>query len=264
MRMAGQQHPRFRALLPAAADQAAEAAGLEEDTQDARDTSSSRGGSPLGAGGPRGPPTRGHGRTLAACLRCRRSKAKCTGARPSCRRCSDNNHACEYDADPDITPSSMLRRRNVDLARENDDLRALIAFLSDRPLPEAEAVFRRLRQQQQQQEGAGQQQQQQQQPPPAHGSRADPLEILTSIRGAELLLGQGRPAARRDGDGDDDDASPEHHDEQPETAAEEGRQGGMAASHAADIAVRALSMVTRDAPQAESGSTEEGTKNTKE
>ncbi|KLU93096.1 hypothetical protein MAPG_12009, partial [Magnaporthiopsis poae ATCC 64411] len=152
--MPGQQHPRFRALLPAAAaatDQAAETARSQEETQDVHDISSSRGGSPLGVGGPRAPLIRGQNRTLAACLRCRRSKAKCTGARPSCRRCTDNNHICEYDADPDITPSSMLRRRNADLARENEDLRALIAFLSDRPLPEAESVFRRLREQQQQQ-----------------------------------------------------------------------------------------------------------------
>ncbi|KAL8391940.1 hypothetical protein RB595_002229 [Gaeumannomyces hyphopodioides] len=249
--MAGQQHPRFRALLPAAgADQAAEAAGPEEETQDIHDTSSSRGESPLGAGGPRAPPARGHSRTLAACLRCRRSKAKCTGARPSCRRCTDNNYTCEYDADPDITPSSMLRRRNIDLARENEDLRALIAFLSDRPQAEAEAVFRRLREQQ----GDSRQQ-----GPPAHG-RADPLEILTSIRGAELLLGRGGPAVRRDGDGDGDDAPPK----QSMAAVEEAREGGVAVSHAADIAGRALSIITREEPQADRSNTEEETKDTKE
>ncbi|KAL8410435.1 hypothetical protein RB596_000208 [Gaeumannomyces avenae] len=227
MRMADQQHLQFRALLPAApVKQVAEAAWLEKETQDARDTFSSKDGSPLSAGGPRGPSAKRHSRALAACFRCRRSKAKCTGARPSCRRCTGNNYACEYDADPDTTRVSMLRRRNQDLTRENEDLRALIAFLSNRPLTEAEAVFQRLREQQQKQS------------PPAQG-RADPLDILTSIRGAELLLSQGRPAT---------------------TAAEEGRQGCMFASYAARIAADALFMINREPPQAGGNDTTEGRK----
>ncbi|KAH8841419.1 hypothetical protein MCOR27_000890 [Pyricularia oryzae] len=90
-------------------------------------------------------PVRTQNRTLSACLRCRRSKAKCTGTRPRCRRCSDNDVSCEYDADPDITPSLTVKRRNIELLKENQELRQVIGFMATRPWQETEEVFQRLR-----------------------------------------------------------------------------------------------------------------------
>ncbi|TLS24837.1 hypothetical protein PpBr36_09094 [Pyricularia pennisetigena] len=133
---------RFRALRPldeSTALQANEADAVREGS------ASSVSLSPILASSSSSAPVRTQNRTLSACLRCRRSKAKCTGTRPRCRRCSDNDVSCEYDADPDITPSLTVKRRNIELLKENQELRQVIAFMAMRPWQETEEVFQRLR-----------------------------------------------------------------------------------------------------------------------
>ncbi|KAI6351240.1 hypothetical protein MCOR25_010063 [Pyricularia grisea] len=132
---------RFRALRPldeSTALQANEADAVREGS------ASSVSLSPILASSSSAP-VRTQNRTLSACLRCRRSKAKCTGTRPRCRRCSDNDVSCEYDADPDITPSLTVKRRNIELLKENQELRQVIGFMATRPWQETEEVFQRLR-----------------------------------------------------------------------------------------------------------------------
>lgn len=71
-----------------------------------------------------------------------------------------------YDVEANTTRSNALKRRNEELAQENSQLRRLYDFLLNRPLAEAEEIFRRIR------------------------STRDPLEVLRYVDSAELLVSQ--------------------------------------------------------------------------
>lgn len=71
-----------------------------------------------------------------------------------------------YDVEANTTRSNALKRRNEELAQENAQLRTLYDFLLNRPLAEAEEIFRRIR------------------------STRDPLEVLRHVNTAELLVSQ--------------------------------------------------------------------------
>ncbi|OLN96911.1 Nitrogen assimilation transcription factor nit-4-like protein 7 [Colletotrichum chlorophyti] len=90
----------------------------------------------------------------------------CTGTRPTCSRCALQSLQCEWDTAPDTTRAESLRRRNEFLEHENEDLRELIRFLSQRPEDEAMEIFRRLRQ------------------------TGDAFRVLELVRVGDLLLGK--------------------------------------------------------------------------
>ena len=71
-----------------------------------------------------------------------------------------------YDVEANTTRSNALKRKNEELTQENAQLRRLYDFLLNRPLAEAEEIFRRIR------------------------STRDPLEVLRHVTSAELLVSQ--------------------------------------------------------------------------
>ncbi|KAH6677869.1 hypothetical protein F5X68DRAFT_264025 [Plectosphaerella plurivora] len=87
----------------------------------------------------------GRVQVAAACLGCRRRKVKCNGGRPTCQRCAEQGLACEYDADLDSTRMLTLKRRQVELKTEIDDLRDLFSLLQTRPEQDALEILRRIR-----------------------------------------------------------------------------------------------------------------------
>ncbi|KAA1477746.1 hypothetical protein DENSPDRAFT_844943 [Dentipellis sp. KUC8613] len=58
-------------------------------------------------------------RAAEACQRCRERKAKCTGTRPSCARCTARGYACHYTSDTRSTRPAKPRRRQK-RERENE------------------------------------------------------------------------------------------------------------------------------------------------
>ncbi|KAF4815096.1 Nitrogen assimilation transcription factor nit-4 [Colletotrichum siamense] len=100
----------------------------------------------------------------AACLQCRKRKVKCSGARPSCHRCLQNDVDCKWDTEPDTSRLVSIRKRKEELERENEDLHEFLRFLISRPEEEAFEIFKRLR------------------------ASGDALEVLNFVRTADLLL----------------------------------------------------------------------------
>ncbi|KEQ73843.1 hypothetical protein M436DRAFT_81267 [Aureobasidium namibiae CBS 147.97] len=105
-----------------------------------------------------------------ACACCRRLRIKCDGIRPTCQPCARRYEDCVYDVEANTTRSNALKRKNEELAQENAELRRLYDFLLNRPLAEAEEIFRRIR------------------------STRDPLEVLRHVNTAELLVSQTNPS----------------------------------------------------------------------
>ncbi|KAI4761693.1 hypothetical protein E4T52_02640 [Aureobasidium sp. EXF-3400] len=101
-----------------------------------------------------------------ACACCRRLRIKCDGVRPTCQPCARRYEDCVYDVEANTTRSNALKRKNEELAQENAQLRRLYDFLLNRPLAEAEEVFRRIR------------------------STKDPLEVLRHVNTADMLVSQ--------------------------------------------------------------------------
>ncbi|KAG9942607.1 hypothetical protein KCU85_g9175, partial [Aureobasidium melanogenum] len=101
-----------------------------------------------------------------ACACCRRLRIKCDGVRPTCQPCARRYEDCVYDVEANTTRSNALKRKNEELAKENTQLRTLYDFLQNRPLVEAEEIFRRIR------------------------STQDPLEVLRHVTTADLLMAQ--------------------------------------------------------------------------
>ncbi|KAK1974736.1 hypothetical protein LZ30DRAFT_607281 [Colletotrichum cereale] len=81
----------------------------------------------------------------SACLQCRKRKVKCSGNRPSCRRCSTQEIECVWDTEPDTSRVASIRKRKEELERENEDLHEILRFLYLRPEQEAIEIFKRLR-----------------------------------------------------------------------------------------------------------------------
>ncbi|KAH0401812.1 hypothetical protein KCU89_g3781, partial [Aureobasidium melanogenum] len=101
-----------------------------------------------------------------ACACCRRLRIKCDGVRPTCQPCARRYEDCVYDVEANTTRSNALKRKNEELAKENTQLRTLYDFLQNRPLIEAEEIFRRVR------------------------STQDPLDVLRHVTTADLLMAQ--------------------------------------------------------------------------
>ncbi|CAD0113373.1 unnamed protein product, partial [Aureobasidium uvarum] len=101
-----------------------------------------------------------------ACACCRRLRIKCDGVRPTCQSCARRYEDCVYDVEANTTRSNALKRRNEELAQENTQLRRLYDFLLNRPLLEAEEIFRRIR------------------------STQDPLQVLRHVTTADMLMAQ--------------------------------------------------------------------------
>ncbi|KXJ85262.1 hypothetical protein Micbo1qcDRAFT_180969 [Microdochium bolleyi] len=81
----------------------------------------------------------------SACQACHRQKTKCSGQRPTCRRCFRRGTQCHYSTPPGETTSQALKRRfnNLrDQAAANADVLDLLTRL---PEAEAQAVFKRIR-----------------------------------------------------------------------------------------------------------------------
>ncbi|KAF4890618.1 Nitrogen assimilation transcription factor nit-4 [Colletotrichum fructicola] len=88
----------------------------------------------------------------------------CSGARPSCHRCLQNDVDCKWDTEPDTSRLVSIRKRKEELERENEDLHEFLRFLISRPEEEAFEIFKRLR------------------------ASGDALEVLNFVRTADLLL----------------------------------------------------------------------------
>ncbi|KAI4850764.1 hypothetical protein E4T44_02555 [Aureobasidium sp. EXF-8845] len=101
-----------------------------------------------------------------ACACCRRLRIKCDGIRPTCQPCARRYEDCVYDVEANTTRSNALKRKNEELAQENAQLRRLYDSLLNRPLAEAEEIFRRIR------------------------STWDPLEVLRHVTTADMLVSQ--------------------------------------------------------------------------
>ncbi|KAL7936549.1 hypothetical protein V8C35DRAFT_295798 [Trichoderma chlorosporum] len=81
----------------------------------------------------------------AACNACRKQKTKCSGDRPSCRRCLQRNSECRYTTKPGETTSQALRRGYKDLRYKStvhEELYDLLKSLDDE---EANHVWQRIR-----------------------------------------------------------------------------------------------------------------------
>ncbi|KAF8521767.1 hypothetical protein BU17DRAFT_64753 [Hysterangium stoloniferum] len=65
-------------------------------------------------------------RTSQACDKCRERKAKCSGSRPSCTRCTDKGLSCFYSASPVIPDAPLPARaltRRLSVANSKEHLR---------------------------------------------------------------------------------------------------------------------------------------------
>ncbi|KAL6907142.1 hypothetical protein GGI43DRAFT_420896 [Trichoderma evansii] len=81
----------------------------------------------------------------AACTACRKHKAKCSGERPSCRRCIQKGIECHWTTKPGETSAQALKRGYYDIRNRkspHQELFELVRNLSDQ---EAEHVFQRIR-----------------------------------------------------------------------------------------------------------------------
>ncbi|KAH7147859.1 hypothetical protein DER46DRAFT_514185 [Fusarium sp. MPI-SDFR-AT-0072] len=105
---------------------------------------------------------------LAACEPCRKHKVKCSGERPTCRRCLQRKLACDYVTRPGETRSQALNRCSHQ-ACEGSSQRSsvyeeLIGLLKNLPDQDAQAILQRLR------------------------SGTDAASVLTQARAGDLLL----------------------------------------------------------------------------
>ncbi|KAI9148245.1 Dehydrogenase orsE [Paramyrothecium foliicola] len=83
---------------------------------------------------------------VTACETCRRSKVKCSGDRPVCRRCRQRKVACHYSLLPgDPTTSKALRQDLKDLRSRATANEEIITLLRNLPDQDAQAVLQRLR-----------------------------------------------------------------------------------------------------------------------
>ncbi|KAJ1337548.1 DNA binding [Microdochium nivale] len=83
----------------------------------------------------------------AACHACRRRKSRCSGGRPRCTSCQARNVDCVYDtASKGETRVQALKRKFVELNEQQSSHRRVYELLATLPLPEARALFERLRQ----------------------------------------------------------------------------------------------------------------------
>ncbi|RFU81944.1 c6 transcription factor [Trichoderma arundinaceum] len=100
----------------------------------------------------------------AACNACRKQKTKCSGERPTCRRCAQRRADCQYTTEPGETVSQAIKRGYKDLRYRTSVHGEFFDLLKNLPEQEAQHVFQRIR--------AG----------------ADVTTILNHVRAGNLLL----------------------------------------------------------------------------
>jgi hypothetical protein len=80
-----------------------------------------------------------------ACHSCRKSKAKCSGQRPVCRRCAQHRIACEYATQPGESRSKALKRSYDELEDRAAAQAKLLELLASLPEGQAQQVLQRIR-----------------------------------------------------------------------------------------------------------------------
>lgn len=81
-----------------------------------------------------------------ACDSCRKTKARCDGAQPTCSRCHARSIICVYQADESrLVRIERLKGERDAMAQENTQLWQLFRMLRDLPRSEADEVLTRLR-----------------------------------------------------------------------------------------------------------------------
>ncbi|XWW92809.1 hypothetical protein V2A60_000736 [Cordyceps javanica] len=83
--------------------------------------------------------------TAAACDGCRKHKTKCSGDRPTCRRCALRQIECRYSARPGETEAQALRRGYRALRARAGEHEEVVALLRRLPERDAHGVLARLR-----------------------------------------------------------------------------------------------------------------------
>lgn len=71
--------------------------------------------------------------TSIACESCRKRKSKCDGVRPKCNTCQSKNLTCVYDVAEDGKTTTQLRAHLRRVAKENEELRAMMPLLARAP-----------------------------------------------------------------------------------------------------------------------------------
>ncbi|KAK8109399.1 C6 transcription factor, partial [Apiospora kogelbergensis] len=79
---------------------------------------------------------------VAACEECRKQKCRCSGERPTCRRCLKWSIHCRYR---ELVTSETLKRANQDLQGRGHANEEILQLLRDLPAQEAHDVLARLR-----------------------------------------------------------------------------------------------------------------------
>ena len=90
---------------------------------------------------------------------------QCSAERPVCARCQRKELTCEYDVEEgEPTRYSALKRKYDEVMDENERLRELFDYLSNRPESEAQEIWKRIR------------------------FSGDVQEVIQAVRDAEILL----------------------------------------------------------------------------
>ncbi|KAJ4244801.1 hypothetical protein NW762_014379 [Fusarium torreyae] len=82
---------------------------------------------------------------IAACDACRKHKVKCSGERPTCRRCLQRRIPCHYVTKPGETRSQALNRHPNDSDHRPTIHEELIGLLKNLPDQDAQDVLQRIR-----------------------------------------------------------------------------------------------------------------------
>ncbi|KAK1831522.1 nitrogen assimilation transcription factor nirA [Podospora conica] len=85
--------------------------------------------------------------TTSACSSCRKRKAKCSGHRPICRRCTRLTLPCQYDTDEEgETAGQATKRRFTDILHRMGAHESVYSALRSRDDKDVTAILKRIRQ----------------------------------------------------------------------------------------------------------------------
>lgn len=79
-----------------------------------------------------------------ACNACRARKYKCNGDRPVCTGCQDRGSECVYEVEANTTRLASLKRKQVSLELENEEMQRLVQLLRTGPKEKIEIALRYL------------------------------------------------------------------------------------------------------------------------
>ncbi|KAJ4226248.1 hypothetical protein NW759_004832 [Fusarium solani] len=82
---------------------------------------------------------------IAACNACRRNKAKCSGERPTCRRCLNKGLLCQYITLPGESRLQAINRNNHDLKDRATAHEEIFTLLKTLPERDAQDILKRIR-----------------------------------------------------------------------------------------------------------------------